>query len=413
MDISKRNIISNRFWEYLLFLLWPSIAFIAYIRNFGNQYSNAILILFYGLFGYTFVYDESADSYNHAADFLATVNIPFSDFFDRLSNLYLIGDSKPDFLLDFINFAISRITDDTKIFFMTLSILIGWMLMKNLNIFQKLYLENRNIMTFVFLLFFFILIPPSRILSFRHYFALLVYVFGVYLYLKEGKIIYLIVLASSIFIHFGFLIVVGLFFIYKFAGNRNTIYYILIALSFLFYEQAASLLREFGIIGFEIGLSETISGYTDERYLQTVSELQMNRMVVVNSYIRWTTLFMIASLIFHKLKYKKFDKISENIYSFSLLIFAFVNFTQGMEAMTNRFGVVFQVIACVFFIHLYALNIIRTNVFFKYSSIIFICLNLIILMRITIEYSNMLLVTPFLPLSFFVNSDYSILQLFN
>ena len=80
MDISKRNIISNRFWEYLLFLLWPSIAFIAYIRNFGNQYSNAILILFYGLFGYTFVYDESADSYNHAADFLATVNILFQIF---------------------------------------------------------------------------------------------------------------------------------------------------------------------------------------------------------------------------------------------------------------------------------------------------------------------------------------------
>ncbi len=413
MELSTRNRLTEKFWGYLLFFIWPLAGFIYYIRNLNSNYTNVngILVLFYCLFGFTFVYSETADSFNHASDFLQTVDLSFSVFFERLFSLYSINNQKPDILLDLINFIVSRFTNDTRFFFMTLSLFFSIALVKNINLLKSVYEINRNQISFIFLLFFFILLPPSRILSFRHYLALLVFVFGVYKYFKEKNTISFLIIISTIFIHFGFIIAVGLFFIYKFVGNRNIIYYVLIISSFLFYEQAVYLLRNFGIIGLEIGLADTVSGYTNEGYLESVSEAQLNRLAIVNSYIKWTSFFMLISVVYHKLKWKKFDKTSEKLYSFSLLFFAFVNFSQDMEALTNRFGVLFQILCCIFFIRLYAVNKnIRANLLFRYTSIAFFCINLIILTRLTIQYTNILQLIPVYPLSFIVDSDITILD---
>lgn len=402
----KRNIL----WSYILFLIWPVVSFFVALRNFGSQYSNVIIAVFYGLFGYTYIYDKASDSSRHASSFKYIAEEPFSRFLEIVGGLYSGGGGKPDFFMDFVAFVVSRFTEDSRMYFFVLAIILASILLKNLNFFHSLYKTNKNIISLIFLSFFFVLMPPSRILSFRHYVALLFFVYGVYQYFNTKNKLYILLILSTGFMHFGFLMAVGLFFGYLAAGKRNRAYYLLIILSFIFYAQAASLLRQYGV-GLDIGLERTIRGYTHDKYLEEVSQLQSNRNVVINSYNRWTSLFFIFFLIYHKVKFKNFDKVSENIYSFLLLFFAFINFTQGIESITNRFSIVFQVLSCIFFIHLYVKNTFRWSPLFKNVAIIFLMLNFLVLFRVTIQYTNILLIVPFLPVSLFADSDFTILNL--
>ncbi|OYU81520.1 MAG: hypothetical protein CFE23_03375 [Flavobacterium sp. BFFFF1] len=401
---------SNTLWSYVLFVIWPFMAFISSVRNFSYHYAKNIIVFFYGLFGFTFIYSETSDSFRHAITFESAANRPFVEFFEIVSGLYSEDGQKPDIFMDFIAFVVSRFTNDSRFFFMALGLILSWMLMKNIDLFNKLYAKKKTTIGLIFLVFLFVLIPPSRILSFRHYLASMVYLFAVYQYFTTKKPIFLIAIACSVFVHFGFLLVVALFFVYKYIGkSRNNIYYVLIILSFFFAEQASAVIRQFGV-GLDIGVDKVVNGYTNEKYLQRVSEYQENRVGIINVYIRLTTLFMFFSILYHKFRNKFFDAISEQLYSFALLIFAFVNFTQGLESITNRFSIVFQLLTCVFYIHLYTNNEVKKSNIFKYTSIGFLLLNFVILTRITIEYANIVMVTPLLPLSFLTDSQTTILD---
>lgn len=400
---------TNIFWTYILFLLWPAIAIIQSYKNLDRRYAVIIITLFFGLFGLTMVFGITTDASRYEQGFLVIADKPFSDFFNIVSGLYSDEGKKPDFVLDLITFVVSRITTNASIFFMTLGLIFGWMVTKILSLFYKIYLSNKNVIGLTFFILLALLLAPGRILSFRHYLGLAIFVYGIYKYFTSEEYIYLIVIACTIFVHFAYLMVVPLFFLYKYAGNRNNIFYALIILSFVFADQAAEFIRIYGG-NFDSGLDRVVQGYTNEDYLDKVSDLQENRNVVLNSYMRWTTMFFLISIIFHKFKYKIFDAVSERLYSFSLVLFIFVNFTQGLESISNRFSIVFQVFACLFFIHLYSLSTFKISPTFKGVSLLIVALNAIIGFRLLMEIMNITLLTPFLPLSILMNSDVPIIN---
>ncbi|MCA9767041.1 MAG: EpsG family protein [Carnobacterium sp.] len=400
---------TNTYVGFLFFLIWPFLSFIISFKKIGSQYFKTMLILFFGFFGYTYIYNSASDSSRYASNFDKISQLSFNEFLETTKGIYSTDGAKQDIFLDIISFIISRFIIDTRFFFMTLAIILGYLLLKNIQLLKSVYLQNRNSISLIFLIFFIVLIPPSRILSFRHYAALLVFIYGVHRYFKQKNIQNFIIIFSSVFFHFSFIIAVFLFIFYQFIGNRNIVYYILIMLSFLYSDIAIPLLRQISL-GNELLFNEIILGYTNEEYLDRISENQENRLLIINSYIRWTTLFFLISLIIHRLKSNNFDLISKKFYSFSLLFFVFVNFTRDMEYITNRFGIMFQLFACLFFIYHYFNHKIGTVVF-QIFSISFLILYLVVLTRITIEYANLLIISPFFPLAFMVNSDYTILDL--
>lgn len=401
---------TNVFWAYVLFFIWPIFAVVQSFRNLNKPYAKLIIISFFGLFGFTLIYDMTDDSSRHEEQFRMICQKPFSDFFNVVSGLYSEEGRKPDFVMDLVAFIVSRFTENSHIFFLALGLMLGFVVMKNLTVLNRLYSQNKNSITLMFLIFFILLNNPGRILSVRHYVAMALYVYAVYQYFKENKSYYLILIATTVFIHFGFLMVVPLFFGFKIAGNRNKIYYVLIVLSFFFADITATLIRDFGV-NLEGGMNSVVKGYTHQKYLAHVSDLQQQRNMILNNFQRWTTLYMFVALVFHKIRYKVFDAVSERLYSFCLLFFAFVNFTVGMESIANRFSIVFQVLCCYFFIHYYSVNKIKVNLIFKFTTLAFLTLNLVILARLLIEFTNFLMIVPFLPFALFMDSDVSILNM--
>lgn len=400
---------SEDFWNYLIFFIWPLLGLLVSIRKFYLKSAGICIVLFYGIFGYTILFNESNDSTRHKTEFESIALKPFSDFFQIIFDLFS-SDGKPDFFMNFVAFLVSRLTDDYHLYFMLLAVLIGSMLVLNFKVFYKSYQENKNKAALLFIIFFLVILPPVRIMSFRHYFALLVFVYGLYHYFLTDKKYYLVLLTSVIFIHFGFLMIVPLFFFYLILGNKNWLYLSLIILSFIFYEEAANWIKDTGF-GFEGGLNQAIVGYTNENYLKEISVIKTNRLLIVDQYVRWTVLFFFISTLYHKYKYKAFDVVGERLFSLSLLLFAFVNFMQGLESVSNRFGLVYQAICCIFFIHLYTKSKIKYSLWFFFISMLFLGINFIVILRTSMEFTNVLTITPFSLLSIIMHSDVSVLDL--
>lgn len=400
----------NIFWTYMLFLLWPILAVAQSCKNLDKKYAVLIVTMFFGLFGLTMIFSATTDAARYESSFVNVAQKPFSDFFNIVSGLYSDEGVKPDFVMDLITFIVSRFTTNAHIFFMVLGLVFGWMVTKNLSLFYKIYLSNRNIIGLMFLIMMAVNLSPGRILSFRHYLALAIFVYGIYKYFTSEEYIYLVVIAMTVFVHFAYLMIVPLFFLYKYIGNRNKLFYLLIVLSFLFSDQVSGLIRTYGG-DLDNSLSNVVNGYTNAKYLDRVSGYQENRNVVLNGYMRWTTLFFLVAIVFHKIKYKIFDPVSERLYSFALVLFIFVNFTTGMESISNRFSIVFQVFVCIFFIHLYSLRDFKIYTPFRNVTFVFLAINLIIMLRLTIEYLNLVTITPFLPISLFFNSDATVLDM--
>jgi hypothetical protein len=401
---------NDDFWNYLLFFVWPIIGFFVSIRRFHLKSASVIIMLFYGMFGYTMLFSPSTDSDRQMKEFNELVYKPFSDFFEQIFGLYSSEDAKPDFFMDLIMYSVSRVTDNYRFYFMVMAFFIGYMVIKNVKVFYELYLKKENKIALIFIVFFFILNPPGRIMSFRHYLSLLVFVYAMYQYFKTNNYKDLLLLTGVVFVHFGYLMVVPLFYLYRVLGNRNKIYYVVIALSFVFFDQAANLIRDSGI-DLEGSLDQTVQGYTNEEYLEEMSNVDGNQMALVGRYIRWTTLFFLFSTLYHKFQYKTFDETGEKLYSFSLVVFAFVNFMQGMESVSNRFGLVYQCIVCVFYIHIYSSCNFKYNKWFMYLSILFVGINFSVIFRTNIEYANFLMITPLYLLSFVADSDLTLLNL--
>lgn len=407
-NTSKDN--KNTAWSLIFFLLWPALSFLYFLKRYSLSYSKVIFFLFYGLFGFTFIINERSDSSRHIQYLANSETQSLSDFIYILMDPLSGGNKKPDYLMDSINYLISRFTINPQFYFLTLSLLFGWFVVKNLNIQYRVYLERKNLTSYIFIVFFIVLLSPMRIVSFGHYFALVVFVYCFYKFITQKKDIYLFIAALSVFIHYGFVFAFGLLIIYRFIGNNNKLYYILILLSILFHENAASIIREYGL-ALDIGLQQSIKGYTNEAYLEKISEIQQNRNFILDNYIRATTLFFIISMILLKLRVKKLGNISEHLYSFSLLFFSFVNFTQDLESITNRFSIMLQVLCCIFFIDLFAKKITKPYKPFLASAIILLILNTIIILRITLEYTGVALVSPLAPLILIYDLDLSVLEL--
>src|SRR5690606_38404095 len=137
------------------------------------------------------IYDESMDAERYKIYFNEISSETFGGFFNNI-----FTGLKIDLMFDLIAFFVSIFTDNQYVFFMILSLLIGWMVMKNTKIIYTLYSQHKTHVGIVFLIFFLILFMPSRVLSFRHYFALLVYIYAVYNYLDNGNKKYIILIFS-------------------------------------------------------------------------------------------------------------------------------------------------------------------------------------------------------------------------
>ncbi|AWI24450.1 EpsG family protein [Flavobacterium pallidum] len=293
-------------WMLILFLINPFFSLVFSIKNYLSRYSRNIVMLFCGFYGLTFYpVRESMDSFRHREDFVewaSQTDITFDQFASRL---YSEDVKYVDVFMPLLKFVVSRFTDDVGIFYAILGLLFGYYLSRNIWLLVDHCKDKltRNLGIVLFTVAF--VIGPWEINSFRFWIGAQMFMFYGYNYLVLKKKRHLIGLIATPFIHFGFFFTLVVFAVYKLAGNRLHIYFMI----FL----ASLVINSFPVVNIQSYIPETsldalnkkTTSYTSDDYIEGRAEVasELNWYVAFKvKPLNFTTFLLIAFLYFRKRK---------------------------------------------------------------------------------------------------------------
>jgi hypothetical protein len=334
---------------FLLFLVWPFMAFIAALANYSQKEAKKVVYFFLIYYGLTFVIiDESVDAARYALMLKATAALPFSDFFKIVGGIYS-SDTSVDIVQPLITFIVSRFTDNYGILFAVYAALFGYFYLKSIDLLHNRYKEDQGWNSFIQMAFFTLILPITTINGFRMWTAAWIFFYGAYHVILNRDPRYFLITLGSCLVHFSFLSVNAILVIYYFAGNRNFIYFPLAVVSFVLPKLIAPYIQ---LLSFRLGggLQSRVNMYTNEYYIASIhqqSEQVAWFIQIGNDLLFYYLLFAIIVIQIWR-RYAMKEKAEKNLFSFILLFLAFVNFGKNIPSLGARFQIVFFLFATLY-----------------------------------------------------------------
>jgi hypothetical protein len=343
-------LVTNSKYYLVLFFLWPFLAFITALTNFGQKESRKVIYIFLIYYGLTHVIGSGVyvDAAGYAMQLKANASLPFSDFFKIVGGIYAT-DTSVDIVEPLISFIVSRFTDDHRFLFAVYAAIFGFFYLKSITLVYNHYRENPAWSTVIHLAFFAVILPITSINGFRMWTAAWIFFYSAYHVILYRDARYLLLALGSTFVHWSFLSADAILFIYYLVGNRNYIYLPLALASFVIPQLVTPLFQS---ISLNLGgaLQNRYASYSNEQYIitrQEVNEQATWFLQISNDLIFY---YLILAMIVIKLKfgYLMKEKAESNLFSFSLLFLSFVNFGKGIPSFGERFKIIFFLFATLF-----------------------------------------------------------------
>lgn len=400
-------------FKQVFFLIWPAATFIYSLFSMRSPSSRFVIVLFYGLCGffYPFSFSDNVDVVRHAQRFQEVAQQPFSSFWDTVTTLYVNETSKPDILQPFLDFLISRVTDDYRIYFTILGLILGYLLMK---LVEVVYADSEEKQTGLFILmlilFLLILLPPYRIAGFRQIIATILFCFGCYkVLITKEKMYHLVVLATPL-VHFGFLSLLPFYTLYFFIGSNHWIYFILIIVAFSLRDQAATLIGEAGS-DLQGQFGARVRGYASDRYMEDTVKVTQGQLSIIKNQMPFTAYFFFALLLAFKFQGKfRFQEKDASLYAMLLSVFVFIAFISQLHNTLVRFSLIFVLLSTILIIRLSYKNQIRSFVV-KLALLMVVSINSIVMLRKASEFTGAQVLVPNVIVQFFMETNNSVWDL--
>jgi hypothetical protein len=316
----------------ILFLIWPFFALTFAIRNYKSEWAKNIVWLFVIFHGYTLtVHSETAEGsidanrYKLQLSEMAGQEMSFNNF---TALLYSDDTEYLDIFQPILIFLISRFTTNHHILFAIFGLIFGFFYSRNL-----WYLIGRAgpqiksvnipiILTFAFIVGFW------EINGFRFWTATLVFFYGVFPFLFEGKKKYLLFSVLSIFIHFSYLFPVLIFLIYLALGKRTNFFFVLFFASMFLKELNLSVIGDYLSNNLPEIFLPRVKGYTNEEYAKEIADTYLTAnwyAVIYKDILKWVIVGFMTVIFFKGRKYINRNKNFESIFSFTLFLYAISN----------------------------------------------------------------------------------------
>ena len=150
----------------ILFLLWPFLACITAILNFGQKEARNIVYAFLVYYGLTFVVgNEGIDASRIAMALKMNAMLPFSDIFRIIGGVYAT-DTTVDIVEPLISFVVSRITEDHRLLFGTFAALFGYFYVRSLSLLFDEAKYNFGWNSLIYMIFLASILPVTSINGF-------------------------------------------------------------------------------------------------------------------------------------------------------------------------------------------------------------------------------------------------------
>lgn len=338
---------------FLLFLIWPFASFLVAVSNFNNRDSRRVIHLFLILFGLTFVtQNKDMDSFRIAETFKYIAKLPFSDFWRIVGGLYAT-DTSVDIVLPFLNFMVSRVTDDPALLFGAFAAVFGYFYLRSIQRLNATDAGKPNVNALIHLWFFVFLVPVFYINGFRFYTATWVFFYGTFNYLLSKDRKYIWIALSSILIHYSYLSASGVLLAYVFIGNRNVLYVPLLVASFIIPEVSSGFIENnIGILG--LGIQDRTAGYLSEGYRKGIEISTEESKWFIQWNVKFVAFYIYLVFIVSRTFWRRYtrDNIMERLFSFGILFLSFANFSKVIPS-GGRFTTVFFLFAIAYIFVLY------------------------------------------------------------
>ncbi|MFN9500298.1 MAG: EpsG family protein, partial [Chryseotalea sp.] len=282
------------------FMLWPLGAFISSIKYAGTRIFSVLMVSFYFLYGYTYIIaGKDQDNFRIAKYFTEWSGLTFDALWSKIITLYELGN-KPDLFQDFLQFTVSRFTNNVQVYFAVTATLFGLVAAALFKVVLTTdsKIKRNDFFLVCVTLFLLLVLSPGRINSFRHYFGVAIFTYSLYRYLNGEGFKYLFLLMLTPFIHFAFVMIIPLVLIQKLISNRLYIYYLLIVISFFLSGSVADYWGDFTRSIDESSLQYQAKQYTSEAYLQKVDELKTKRTYILDIYTYATTVYFLFVVVY-------------------------------------------------------------------------------------------------------------------
>lgn len=334
----------------ILFVLWPFLALITALSNYQTRTAKRVVYLF--LIYYGLSYFISPESLNDAARYSLTLKanaaMPFREFFKIVGGLYS-SDTSVDFIEPLISFIVSRFTDNYAFLFGAYAALFGFFYLKSIDILHNRYIKNPGWNSLVHMIFFAAILPVTAINGFRMWTAAWIFFYGAYFIITERDPRYFLVTFFAALVHWSFLTVNVLLLIYFFAGNRNIFYLPLALVSFVLPHYMN---RFFSLVALRLGgaLESRYYMYSDQAYVDVVQNEAASLSWFMKIGYNLVFFYLLGGIVVARLMSRKWpkEKAQENMYSFLLLLLAFVNFGMGIPSLGNRYQIIFFIFATLY-----------------------------------------------------------------
>ncbi|MCW3804148.1 EpsG family protein [Plebeiibacterium marinum] len=326
---------------YILFFIWPFVGFLSAVFNFRDQNARRVIYLFLIYYGFLFVNDTvGIDSYSYSLKLVENSYLSFSEFWSSVDT---------DIVEPLISFLISRITTEDSLYFAFWAAFMGYFYIKSIEMLSEKFDPSFNINRIIFVVLFIFISPITDISGIRMPTATWVFFYGAMRVLINGDKKFLLLTLCASLIHWSFITVNLLLFVYVLMGNKNIIYIPIAVLSFVLPGLLSPL---FSLLSVKFGgsVQERYSGYSNESYMEAVIAAKENAswfMKVMNEYMFYFLILGIIFVFVISLKMQK-TKGESNLFSFLLLLVSFVNFGSAIPTFGGRYRYVFYLFASFF-----------------------------------------------------------------
>ena len=308
---------------FFYFFIFPFLGFIQALRNYRSSWAKPTLIAFITFFGFTMVKNETVDSsrYIHKLEEMYASNKNFDDI---KNSLYSDEEGQTDIYVALVTYVVSWFTYSGNFLFLIYGFVYGYFYANNLAIVLNQSTGKLRWEQILLLASFGLVIAIWDVNAVRMWTAALVFFHGAFSYLYLDKKKGLIIAASSILIHFSFVLPVGLLIAYTLVSlNFRFLYFFYIA-SFFIAELNVGIIRsalEAYMPGF---MQPKIKTYFNDEYIEGYADA----FVAVNWYILYyKKLITYFNVIFISVLFFKGDisKPARKLLGFSLLFLGFAN----------------------------------------------------------------------------------------
>lgn len=267
---------------FFYFILFPFLGFINAIKNYRSSWAKPTIIAFVAFFGLSMVKSDSVDS----ARYVESLEIMYNsnkDFDTIQQNFYSGEAGQVDIYVTLVTFLFSLVTDNGNLLFLFFGLVFGYFYANNIWLVLtqsegKLKWEQHLLLAAFSMIIGFWTVNGVRMWTAAH-----IFFYGGFLYLFQDRKKGLIIAASSILVHFSFMLPVAFLLAYSVARINLRLLYVFYIASFFIAELNIDSIRTALESNLPDFLLPKVKTYFNEDYFEGYEEVVVN----VNWYVAY------------------------------------------------------------------------------------------------------------------------------